>query len=104
MICGALFTVSVKFCGVLEPLLLVAVKVSAYAPLLPAAGGPLSVPVPLPLSTNVTPPGNATPPRAIEGFGEPVVVTVNDDETHAENEAPAVLVIAGASFTVKVKL
>ena len=45
---------------------------------MPAAGVPLSVPVPLPLSTNVTPAGSATPPIASVGSGRPLVVTVND--------------------------
>ena len=45
---------------------------------MPAAGVPLNVPVPLPLSTKVTPAGSATPPIASAGAGNPLVVTVND--------------------------
>ena len=45
-------------------------------PAVPAAGVPLNVPVPLPLSTNVTPAGRLAPPRASDGGGKPVVVTV----------------------------
>ena len=46
-------------------------------PAVPAAGVPASVAVPLPLSTNVTPVGNA--PVSVIGaeVGNPVVVTVN---------------------------
>ena len=44
---------------------------------MPAAGVPLSVPVPLLLSTKVTPAGNAAPPIAMAGAGKPDVVTVN---------------------------
>ena len=47
-------------------------------PPVPAAGVPLSVPVPLPLSVKVTTDGNATPPRARLGAGKPLVVTVNE--------------------------
>ncbi len=74
VIAGAWWTFSVKLCVVL-PELFVAVKVMACAPAVPAAGVPLSVPVPLPLSMNVTPPGNA-PVEVIDAVGVPTVVTV----------------------------
>ena len=77
VIAGAWFTVSVNACGALAPAVLVAVNVIAYVPPVPAAGVPLSVPVPLPLSANVTPAGSATPPIASVGSGKPLVVTVN---------------------------
>ncbi len=44
-------------------------------PAVPPAGVPLSVAVPLPLSTNVTPLGSA-PVRVSVGVGTPLVVTV----------------------------
>ena len=96
VIAGAWFTVSVNDCGGVEPTLLVAVNVSAYVPPVPGSGVPLSVPVPSPLSTNATPPGRATPPIAIEGVGNPVVVTVNVPATPTVNVVALALVIAGA--------
>src|SRR5262245_21138368 len=72
-------------------------------PPLPAAGVPLNVPVPLPLSTNVTPAGK-TPLNVIAGGGKPLVVTVNDPAAPARNVAPAALVIAGASFTINMNV
>ena len=56
---------------------------------------PASVPVPSPLSTNVTPDGSATPPRAMVGAGKPDVVTVNDPATPTVKVVLAALVIAG---------
>ena len=70
---------------------------------MPAAGVPLSVPVPLPLSTNVTPPGSATPLRVIAGAGKPVVVTVNVPGGPTVNVVRFALVMAGALLTVSVK-
>src|SRR5215472_4438532 len=57
VITGAVFTVSVKAWAAGVPTPLVAVKVMLYVPRLPAAGVPLSVPVPFPLSVKVTPLG-----------------------------------------------
>ena len=71
---------------------------------MPAAGVPLSVPVPLPLSTNVTPAGSAAPPRASVGSGKPLVVTVNVPGVPTVNVVVAALVIAGASLTFNVKV
>jgi len=70
---GASITVNVKlwFAGVPDPLL--AVIVREYVP--PDAGVPPSVAVPFPLSTKVTPLGNA-PVSVNDGVGDPVVVTV----------------------------
>ena len=73
-----------------------AVKVIAYDPAVPAAGVPLSVPVPLPLSVNVTPPGSAAPVRVIAARGSPVVVTVNVPGAPTVNAVVLALVIAGA--------
>ena len=53
----------------LLPAELLAVKVSAYTPPVSLAGVPLSVAVPSPLFTNVTPAGSASPPRASVGVG-----------------------------------
>ena len=55
VITGAWLTVSVKFWTGEEPDPFVAWNVIAYVPPVPAPGVPLSVPVPLPLSTKVTP-------------------------------------------------
>ncbi len=93
---GAWLTVSVKACVLSGRTLFEAVNVIAYVPPVPAAGGPLSVPVPLPLSTNVTPAGNAVPPIAIAGAGKPDVVTVNDPAVPTMNVVAFALVIAGA--------
>ncbi len=101
---GGWFTVSVKVCAGVEPTTLVAVKVIAYVPPVPALGVPESVPVPLPLLTKVTPAGSATPPRAIEGSGNPVAVTVKVPAMPVWNVTLLALVIAGAWFTVSVKL
>jgi len=73
VIAGAAFTVSVNDCCTgLPPLF--AVIVSGKLPLV--VGVPASVAVPLPLSVNVTPPGNA-PVSERDGVGVPLVVTVN---------------------------
>ncbi len=82
---------------------LAAVKVNAYAPAVPAAGVPLSVPVPSPLSTNVTPAGSAAPVRVIAATGKPVVVTVNVPGVPTVKLVVFALVIAGVWFTVSVK-
>ena len=71
---------------------------------MPAAGVPLSVPVPSPLSVNVTPPGSATPVRVIPGVGNPVVVTVKDaGDADRERRRWLALVMAGGWLTVSVK-
>ena len=71
--------------------------------MLPATGVPLRVPVPLPLSTNVTPPGRV-PVLVNDGVGEPVAVTVNVPAEVVVNVVLFALVIAGAVFTVRVKV
>ena len=70
---------------------------------MPAPGVPLSVPVPLPLSTNVTPAGSATPPIVRAAAGNPLVVTVKDPSVPTVNVVLAALVIAGAWLTFSVK-
>jgi hypothetical protein len=67
-----------------------------------AAGVPLSVPVPLPLSWNVTPLGKA-PLSVMLGVGDPVAVTVKEPATPTWKVVLLPLVIAGAWFTVSVK-
>jgi hypothetical protein len=95
VITGAVFTVSVKgwLAGVPTPL--VAVKVMEYVPLVPAAGVPLSVPVPFPLSAKVTPFGSV-PDSVRVGAGKPVVVTINVPGPPKANDALLALVMAGA--------
>jgi hypothetical protein len=66
-----------------------------------ASGVPLSVAVPLPLSTNVSPLGNA-PVSVIDGVGDPVVVIVNEPATPTVKVPPFALVIAAAVPTVRV--
>ena len=71
----------------------------------PVAGVPLSVAVPLWLSTKVTPPGSV-PVSVRVGVGVPVVVTENVLGVPAVNVALLALVIAGPAlglFTVSVK-
>ena len=96
-------TVSVKFCVALLPTPLLAVNVMGYVLPVPAAGVPLSVPVPFPLSTNVIPLGSA-PASAREGAGKPAVVTLNVPAVPTVNVALLALVIAGGRPTVSVKL
>jgi len=70
----------------------------------PDAGVPLSVAVPFPLFTNVTPLGNA-PVSVSDGVGDPVVVTVKLPAVPTVNVVVLALVITGACvlFTVRVK-
>ncbi len=62
---------------------------------MPTPGVPLSVAVPLPLSTKVTPEGRA-PDSESAGFGKPEVVTVKDEAPPTVEEVAFALVIAGA--------
>jgi len=74
-------------------------------PAVPEAGIPLRVPVPLWLSTKVTPLGSA-PISVRVGVGVPVVVTENVPAAPTVNVVLLALVIAGAAlglFTVTVK-
>lgn len=89
------FTVSAKVWVAAVPTPLLAVNVREYVPAVPEAGVPLSVPVPLWLSTNVTPLGSV-PVSVKDGEGKPVVDTVNDPAEPAVNVALLALVIAGA--------
>jgi hypothetical protein len=82
------------------------VKVSGYVPAVPEAGVPLSVPVPFPLSLNVTPLGSA-PVSLSEGVGLPVAVTVKLPAVPTVKVVLLALVIAGdvpPLPTVSVKL
>src|SRR5271169_115280 len=73
MMSGAGLMVRVKLWGVLPPEL-AAVMVKEWLATVPSAGLPARVPVALPLSVKVTPPGRV-PLTARVGVGEPVVVT-----------------------------
>jgi len=84
----------------------VALMVIAYVPPVPAAGVPLSVPVPFPLSPKVTPLGSE-PVSVREGVGVPVVVTENVLAVPTVNVVPPALVMTGvvlAVFTPSVKV
>jgi hypothetical protein len=84
---------------------LLAVIVSEYVLPLPDAGVPLSLAVPFPLFTNVTPLGSV-PVSVSVGAGVPVVVTVRLPAVPTVNVVLLALVIAGATcavFTVRVK-
>jgi len=87
----------------LLPTPLLAVNVIKYGLPVPAAGVPLSVPVPFPLSVKVTPLGSV-PDSLRLGAGKPVVVTVNVPAVPTVNVALLALVIAGGWPTVSVKL
>jgi hypothetical protein len=101
-----LVTVSVNVCDAAVPTPFPAVIVKEYVPAVPAAGVPLSVPNPLPLpsplSANVTPLGSA-PVSLRFAAGVPVVETVNVPATPTEKVVLLALVIAGAWSTVSVK-
>jgi hypothetical protein len=77
--------------------------VNVYFPAVPAAGVPLKVAVPFPLSTNATPDGSFAV-AGIErfGFGTPVVVTVKVPGTATVNWVLLRLVMAGATPRVNV--
>src|SRR5262249_25346289 len=89
-----LSTVSVKLC-VADPMMLAAVIVSGYVPLVPVAGVPASVAVPLPLSVNVTPDGRMPPASSSVGAGVPAVSTVNVPGVPTTNVAAFALVKVG---------
>jgi hypothetical protein len=97
---GAWSTVSVKLWVAAVPMPLEAVKLKAYVPEVPAAGVPLKAPV---LELNVTPLGSA-PVSLRVGVGKPVAVIVNEPELPTVKVVAVALVIAGAWFTVNVKL
>jgi hypothetical protein len=87
--------VSVKLWLAAVPTPLLAVNVREYVPPVPDAGVPLSVPVPFPLSLNVTPLGSV-PVSVSDGVGVPVAVTVNVPAVPTVNVVPFALVIVGA--------
>jgi hypothetical protein len=104
VIAGAWFTLNVKLCDAF-PALSLALMVIGYVPPLPAAGVPLNVPVPLPLSTKATPLGSA-PVSVKAGVGKPVVVTEKVPAVPTINVVPLALEITGpvfSGFTVRVK-
>src|SRR5450631_2320158 len=92
-------TLRVKFCGVVVTGL-VAVNTTGNVPA--TIGVPESVPVPFPLSINVTPAGRA-PALAMLGVGKPVVVTVKELGSPYANVALFALVMAGACCRTIVK-
>src|SRR5580704_7184759 len=71
-----------------------------YVPPLKAAGVPLRVAVPLPLSVKVTP-GGKDPVSVKDGVGEPVEVIVNEPAEPAVNVVLLALVMADDEFTAK---
>src|SRR5439155_20112397 len=96
VIAGAWFTLRVKLWLAGLPMPLLAVIVREYVPPFPGATVPLSVAVPFPLSTNVTPLGS-TPVAVSDGVGVPVAVTVKLPAVPAINVVLLALVIAGAA-------
>jgi hypothetical protein len=96
------FTVNVKLCTAAVPTPLLAVNVNEYIPAMPTAGVPLNMPVPFPLSVNVTPVGSG-PVSVNAGVGEPTVVTMNDPEACSVKVVPLPELIAAPSFTVNTK-
>jgi hypothetical protein len=88
--------VSVNDCVAFASTPLLAVMVIGYAPPVPAAGVPLSVAVPLPLSVKVTPLGSAPVFVIVTTVGNPLVVTVNVPALPTVNVAAFALVMAGA--------
>jgi len=99
---GALFTVRVKLWLAGVPTPLMAVNVTGYVPTVPAAGVPLSIPVPFPLSLKVTPLGSKLV-SVREGVGVPVIVIENVPGVPTINVVVLALVITGAMLTVSVK-
>jgi hypothetical protein len=61
------------------------------------------MPVPFPLSVNVTPVGSV-PDSVSAGAGKPIVVTTKEEATCSVNVVPLPEVIAGPSLTVSVKV
>src|SRR5262249_14907112 len=97
---GAANTVSVKFWVASGDTPLVAVNTIGKLPAVPAPGVPERV---LVAALNVTPEGSA-PLSDTVGLGFPVVVTVNEPAAPSVNVVLLADVIAGAWFTVSVKL
>lgn len=102
-IAGAWLTASVKAWLGFGVVPFCAVNVRLYVPLVPAAGVPLNLAVPLPLFTNVTPDGRA-PDSVMVGAGVPAVVIVNVPAAPTLNAVVAALVMAGPGLAVRVKV
>ena len=98
---GVASTDSTKFCVADGPTPFWAENVTGYAPALPGAGVPASVPVPFEFGVKVMPGGRA-PAMASVALGNPVLVTVNALGTPRPKRPAAGLVIAGAWLTVSV--
>ena len=81
---------------------MLAVIERTYVPPVPV-GVPLRVAVPFPLFVKVTPLGRV-PDSLSDGVGDPVAVTVKLPAVPTANVVLFALVIAGAWFTVNVKL
>lgn len=79
----------------MAPTVLVALISSGQEPVVPAAGVPEIVAVPLPLSVKLTPAGRA-PVSVSVAVNEPVVVTENEPAAPTVNAVEATLVIAGS--------
>jgi len=92
---GKVFTVKVKDWVAFGATPLFAAMVIGKVPAVPLAGVPPRVAVPLPLSTKVTPLGNA-PDSERAGFGTPVVVTMKVEALPTVKEVLLALVMAGA--------
>ena len=94
------FTVSVKLCSTVPPLLL-ASNVSGYTLPVPAAGVPTSEP-----AVKLTPPGSAPLFRITVGVGRPHAVTGNDPAVPVVNVVALALTktggLATGSFTLAV--
>ena len=86
------------------PMPLEAVTVNGYVPPLPAAGVPLTVPVPSPLSVKVTPGGSCPAGTLRFGFGKPDVVTMIEPGIPAVRFSLLKSFSVGASFTVSAKV
>jgi hypothetical protein len=99
---GASLLVNVKL-WVTLPTLLAAVIWIGKLPPLPAAAVPAIVALPLPLSVNVMPAGSA-PVSVSAAAGAPVVATVKLNGAPTIEDADAALVIAGATFSVRVSV
>ena len=69
---------------------------------MPAPGVPVSTPVPLPLSTNETPAGSATPPIVRVAAGNTVGATAPQPFTLNVSQPPAITSAASTAFTVGV--
>src|SRR5437870_5080448 len=95
--------VSVNDCVAFGGTPLLAVMARGYDPPVAAAGVPLSVAVPLPLSVKVTPVGSVPVLVTVATVGNPLVVTVNVPALPTVKVATFALVIRGAWVTVSVK-